>query len=73
MLRATLRQRTLARGILGGLVVFIAFAALSCAPTGPLETAPDFTLSAAGGDPVTLSEELEAHHAVVLVFYRGFF
>lgn len=73
MLKATLRQRIFAKGFLGGLAVFIAVAALSCAPSGPLETAPDFTLSAAGGDPVTLSEEIETHRAVVLVFYRGFF
>ena len=38
-----------------------------------VETAPDFTLSAADGREVTLTQLLQQHQAVVLVFYRGFF
>ncbi len=37
------------------------------------ERAPAFTLPAADGDPVSLSDLLEDRAAVVLVFYRGFF
>ena len=34
---------------------------------------PDFSLSAADGSTVRLSETARAHDYVVLVFYRGFF
>ena len=37
------------------------------------EQAPAFTLPAADGDPVSLSDLLEDRAAAVLVFYRGFF
>ncbi len=35
--------------------------------------APDFSLSSARGDQVSLSGLIEEHQAVALVFYRGFF
>ena len=35
--------------------------------------APNFSLSSAGGDEVSLAGLLEDHQAVVIVFYRGFF
>ena len=37
------------------------------------EQAPVFTLPAADGEPVSLSDLLEDRAAAVLVFYRGFF
>ena len=37
------------------------------------ERAPAFTLPAADGEPVSLSDLLEDRSAAVLVFYRGFF
>ena len=37
------------------------------------ERAPAFTLPAADGEPVSLSDLLEDRAAAVLVFYRGFF
>ena len=37
------------------------------------EQAPAFTLPAADGEPVSLSDLLEDRAAAVLVFYRGFF
>ena len=37
------------------------------------ERAPAFTLPAADGEPVSLSDLLEDRVAAVLVFYRGFF
>jgi hypothetical protein len=36
------------------------------------QPAPGFTLSDAGGKPVTLSEILKSHRAAVLIFYRGY-
>ena len=35
--------------------------------------APDFSLTSADGEQVSLSGLLEEHQAVVMVFYRGFF
>ena len=35
--------------------------------------APNFSLSSAGGNKVSLSGLLEDHKAVILVFYRGYF
>jgi hypothetical protein len=40
-------------------------------PDGPL--APDFTLTSATGQPVSLADLLEGRDATVIVFYRGFF
>lgn len=38
-----------------------------------LKFAPDFTLPDVDGNNITLSQLLQQHDAVVLVFYRGFF
>jgi len=40
-------------------------------PDGPL--APDFTLTSATGEAVSLTDLLEGRDATVIVFYRGFF
>jgi cytochrome oxidase Cu insertion factor (SCO1/SenC/PrrC family) len=40
-------------------------------PDVPL--APDFTLTSATGQPVSLADLLEGRDATVIVFYRGFF
>lgn len=46
-----------------------------CASGAPLEgdTAPDFDLAGADGRRGVLSQLVQRHEAVVLVFYRGFF
>jgi hypothetical protein len=36
------------------------------------DVAPDFTLAAVDGEEVSLSNILQDHETVVLVFYRGF-
>ena len=36
------------------------------------QTAPDFTLTDTGGNPVTLSQLRQGHRAVLLIFYRGY-
>ena len=66
------------------LVLMVTFVLLACAGDAPQEqdtgatplegdTAPDFSLTGADGQLVTLSQLLQGHQAVVLVFYRGFF
>ncbi|MBM3943376.1 MAG: hypothetical protein FJ316_10740 [SAR202 cluster bacterium] len=53
-----------------GLVTLLGGA--SCAPQED-PTAPDFTLPSADGRQAALSQLLQEHRAVVLVFYRGLF
>ena len=36
------------------------------------QQAPDFTLTDAQGNPVTLSQRLQGKRGVLLVFYRGY-
>ena len=43
------------------------------APSAERAMAPNFSLSSAGGNKVSLSGLLEDHKAVILVFYRGYF
>ncbi|MDA1189721.1 MAG: hypothetical protein O2854_08625 [Chloroflexi bacterium] len=47
--------------------------AASEATSSDARLAPDFSLSDSSGNVVVLSELLETHDAVVVVFYRGFF
>ena len=53
-------------------VVLVLLAGAGCS-TREEASAPDFTLPAADGREVTLTQLLQEHEAVVLVFYRGFF
>ncbi len=63
-------------GFFGTLVVA---SVIACAPSTSTDErpdvalAPDFTLPAAEGGEVSLSQSLTDHEAAVVVFYRGFF
>ena len=66
----------LSLGILG-LFCFGVFYAARKIPSGQTalrvgQQAPDFTLSGADGNPVTLSQLRQGQHAVLLIFYRGY-
>jgi cytochrome oxidase Cu insertion factor (SCO1/SenC/PrrC family) len=61
-------------------VVMLAAILVGCGLLGGAEgapqegdVAPDFTLAAADGEEVSLSNIMQEHETVVLVFYRGFF
>ena len=50
-----------------------AFSGCDSGAVSPGDRAPAFTLPAAGGTSVSLSDLLDDRAAAVLVFYRGFF
>jgi len=60
-----------------GLFCFGTFVASKNIPGADLaihvgQAAPDFTLAAADGNPVALSDLLKRNRAVLLIFYRGY-
>jgi hypothetical protein len=54
--------------------IFIASKEIPSADNAPRvsQTAPDFTLASADGNPVALSDLLKRNRAVLLIFYRGY-
>jgi len=59
--------------LMAALGVFLALLGGAGCASGEVETAPGFSLPAAHGREVALTQLLQEHEAVVLVFYRGFF
>jgi hypothetical protein len=60
-----------------GLFCYGVFYAVRNIPSGHTalrvgQQAPDFTLASVDGNPVTLSQLRQGQHAVLLIFYRGF-
>ena len=53
--------------------VLAAFSGCDSEAVSPGDRAPAFTLPAADGTSVSLSDLLDGRAAAVLVFYRGFF
>ena len=67
-------RRVLGAGVLlAALGVFLVLLGGAGCASSEVETAPGFSLPAANGREVALTQLLQEHEAVVLVFYRGFF
>ncbi len=67
-----MRRIYLSLVVLAALATFV-LAGCSGGIPQPGDEAPPFELSGTDGQPVALSDLLEANESVVLVFYRGFF